>query len=142
MKHLALVTLVVLIFGGTLLAQEIPEPHDRTSPPSNARFEIVQSQIAAKWTFRLDRFTGHVAQLSVDAADNSVVWWWVTPVVGLPQVENPTRARFQLFTSGIAAKHTFLIDTDTGRTWLMVTEQAKRANGTEYEYTAWKPFTE
>jgi hypothetical protein len=134
--------LVVLIFGGTLLAQEIPEPHDRTSPPSNARFEIVQSQIAAKWTFRLDRFTGHVAQLSVDAADNTQVWWWDTPVHGLAEVQNPTRARFPLFTSGIAAKHTFLIDTDTGKTWLMVTEQAKRANGTEYEFTAWMPFTE
>ncbi|MGC9997224.1 MAG: hypothetical protein ABSE79_18055 [Terriglobia bacterium] len=142
MKHLALATLVVLIFGGTLLAQEIPEPHDRTSAPPNARFEIVQSQIAARWTFRLDRFTGRVAQLSVDAADDSVVSWWDTPVVGLPQLENPTRARFQLFTSGIAAKHTFLIDTDTGKTWLMVNEHAKRANGTEYEHIAWVPFTE
>jgi len=142
MKHLALATLVVLIFGGTLLAPEIPEPHDRTSAPPNASFEIVQSQIAARWTFRLDRFTGRVAQLSVDAADDSVVSWWDTPVVGLPQLENPTRARFQLFTSGIAAKHTFLIDTDTGKTWLMVNEHAKRANGTEYEHIAWVPFTE
>ena len=142
MRHFALVTLVVLMFGGTLLAQENAEIHQHTTPPVDARFEIVQSELAAKWTFRLDRFTGRVAQLSVDAADDSVVSWWDTPVVGLPQLENPTRARFQLFTSGIAAKHTFLIDTDTGKTWLMVNEHAKRANGTEYEHIAWVPFTE
>jgi hypothetical protein len=57
MKHLALATSVVLIFGSTLLAQEALSPteiHQHTTPPPNARFEIVQSQIAARWTFRLD----------------------------------------------------------------------------------------
>ena len=141
MKHLALTTFAVLIFGGTLLAQEIPEPHDRTSPPADARFEVVQSQIAARWTFRLDRFTGHVAQLAYrrPTDPNSPVIWQDTPVDGLKPVDNPTRPRFQIFTSGITARDTFLVDTDNGATWRVTTIHDKTAAGADIEYTAWEP---
>ena len=36
--------------------------HQSTTPPLEARFEVVQSQLAAKWTFRLDPHTGRVSQ--------------------------------------------------------------------------------
>ncbi len=141
MKHLALLTLVVLIFGGTLLAQEIPEPHDRTSPPADARFEVVESQITARLMFRLDRFTGHVAQLvSRKATDpDSPVIWQDMPVDGLRPIQNPTRPRFQIFTSGITARDTFLVDTDTGATWRLTSLHDKTAAGAEIVYDAWEP---
>lgn len=151
MKHFALTTLVMLIFGTILLAQEPTDIHQHTTPPPNARFEIVQSELTAKWTFRLDRFTGHVAQLvavNTDAKEgesvrpNGSVTWEDMSVIGIGLAEKPTRAHFQIFTSGIAAIHTFLIDTDTGKTWVLVKGQMKRDDGTECEVNLWQPFEE
>jgi hypothetical protein len=140
MKHLALVTLAMLIFGDTLLAQEIPEPHDRTSLPANARFEVVESQITARLMFRLDRFTGHVAQLAYrkPGDTDSPVVWQDMPVDGLKPVDNPTRPRFQIFTSGITARDTFLVDTDNGATWRLTTVHDKTGAGAEIVYDVWE----
>ncbi len=151
MKHLALVIFVVLMFGGTLLAQEPSNIHQHTTPPPNARFEIIQSELTAMWTFRLDRFTGHICQLvAIDTGakegesvrPNGNVTWEDMPVVGIGRVENPTRAHFQIFTSGLAAIHTYLIDTDTGKMWVLVKGQRKRDDGTKYEVNLWQPFAE
>jgi hypothetical protein len=122
-----------------VLAQSGPsDVHQKTSPPPDARFEIVQSQLAAKWTFRLDRFTGHVAQLVVTSDDDTT--WEEMPIWGLTQIPSPSRPRFQIFTSGLAARHTFLIDTTTGLTWKLVTSKKKAEDGTEYEVHSWQPF--
>ncbi len=53
-----------------------------------------------------------------------------------------TRPRFQLFTSGLAARYTFLIDGDTGKTWQMVTSKVKMPDETEQEINLWQPFQE
>jgi hypothetical protein len=126
-----------------LHAQEMPsDVHQRTAVPSNARYEIVQSEIAAKWTFRLDRFSGHVSQLVQTKAGESS--WEVMPVIALPTLttSQATRPRFQIFTSGLAAKFTFLIDTDTGKTWQLTTTKSKTPSGEEFEYNSWEPFNE
>jgi hypothetical protein len=107
----------------SLLAQQPSNLHQQTTPPPGARFEILQSQLVARLTFRLDRFTGHVAQLVKTKEDDNA--WDEMQVVGLPSIPNPARARFQLFTSGIAARHTFLIDADTGKSWVVVTAKRK-----------------
>ncbi len=138
MKHLASVVSLVLIAGSGLLAQENPAVHQQTTSPPNARFEIVQSELAARWTFRLDRFTGHVAQLS-STKDGDVIWEEMQ-VVGLQPVRSSMQAHFQLFTSGIAARHTFLIDSDSGTTWMLVTGKRRQEDGTEYEVNVWQPF--
>jgi hypothetical protein len=140
MKHLASIGFLTFVLGGTLLAQQASDIHQQTTSPPNARFEIVQSELAAKWTFRLDRFTGHVAQLvSTKGGENT---WEDMQVVGLGPVRSPTQARFQLFTSGLAAKHTFMIDTDSGNTWVIVASKRKQSDGTENEVSVWQPFVE
>ena len=93
--------------------------HQTTTPPLDARFEIVQSQLAAKWTFRLDRYTGYIHQL-VKTPDGGNAWEPML-VQGISEISNPGRPRFVIFTSGLAARHTFLIDSDTGQTWTLVT---------------------
>lgn len=45
--------------------------------------------------------------------------------------------RFQLFTSTIAARHTYLMDLLTGKTWTLTT--LTNDNGRETE-TCWRPF--
>jgi hypothetical protein len=56
----------------------------------------------------------------------------------LPVVTNPDHARFQIFTSGLAAKFTFLLDNDTGKTWQLVKTTSKNADGTESSVESWQ----
>ena len=136
-----MVCLLLSLLSAPLRAQGSPaDIHQQTTTPANARFEIVQSELAAKLAFRLDRFTGHVAQLVRTTADDNA--WEEMEVLGLPKITAPTRARFQIFTSGLAARFTFLIDTDTGNTWVVVTSKRRASNGTEYDVSLWQPLAE
>ena len=131
--------LACIAFSGSAFAQEwATRPHQQTSPPPNSRFEIIQSPLAAKWTFRLDRYSGQVWQLVKTKDDNNT--WEEMSVVDRPKLPTTPKPRFQLFTSGLAARHTFLIDADTGKTWLIVTGKRKNSDGTEYEISLWEPF--
>ena len=135
--------LIVALFSGTLPAIAQTQParlHQQTVAPDNARFEILQSTVAARHTFRLDRFTGRVWQIVLTKSDDNA--WEEMPVVAFPEVTAPTRARFQLFTSGIAVRHTFLLDTATGKSWVIVTSKEKRTDGTEFSNELWQPFAE
>jgi hypothetical protein len=118
--------------------QDVNPAHQQTTPPPNARFEIVQSPLAARWTFRLERYSGRVSQI-VSTADDYVTWEDME-VIGLPTIQAAAKPRFQIFTSGIAARHTFLLDTETGNTWRVVADKRKSPDGTEYEVYVWQPF--
>jgi hypothetical protein len=100
----------------------------------------VQSQLAAKWTFRLDRYLGRVWQLVKTNVDDNA--WEEMPVMGLPKGQSAMRPHFQIFTSGLAARHTFLVDNDTGKTWVVVVGKRKAQDGTEYEINTWQPFAD
>lgn len=141
MRALSRLLLVLSFFATPLLAQDNPNNvHHSTTPPPSARFEIVQSELAAKWTFKLDRFAGQIFQLVKTKED--VYSWEKMDVIGLPSVAQATRPRFQLFTSGLAAKFTFLIDTDTGKTWQLATAKERLADGTEQETNFWAPLAD
>jgi hypothetical protein len=140
MARVALYLVGLALCGHVIVAQQISDFQQMTSSPPNARFQIVQSELAAKWTFRLDRYTGQVDQLvHTKQGDNA---WESMPVQGLPAFLSPAKAHFQLFTSGIAAMHTFLLDTDTGKTWTLVTSIKKQDGVADQEYNAWQPFSE
>lgn len=134
----------LLFFAFSLLcsisyAQDFPNPSpQQTSAIPGARFEVVQSPIAAKWTFRLDRYTGRVWQLVKTKADSNA--WEETDVYGLAPNLQAKQPRFQIFTSGIAARHTFLIDTSNGRTWVVVQGQFTDLIGQTHETTSWELF--
>jgi hypothetical protein len=56
--------------SASLPAQEMPtDVHQSSLVSSTARYEIVQSEVAARWTFRFDRFTGHISQIVHDTDD-------------------------------------------------------------------------
>ena len=61
------------------------------------------------------------------------VKWQVVPVLGLPKITAAGGVRFQMFTSGLAGRHTFLLDTATGRSWVFT--EFKDGN-------AWAPMME
>jgi hypothetical protein len=141
MRTLLFLVLTVTCFATPNYAEDEPsDVHQTTTTPSGARYEIMQSEIAAKWTFRLDRFAGRVYQLVKTKTGDYT--WEEMEVVDRGTVSQPTRARYQLFASGIAAKFTFLIDADTGKTWLLTTSNETLPDGTEQENNSWEPFSE
>jgi len=106
-------------------------PHVQSAAPVNARYEIVQSHLAATFTFKLDKYAGRVWQLVQDA--EGYPKWQVIPVLDGPKITNPASVRFQVFTSGLAGRHTFLLDTVTGRAWVFTTFK---------DGNAWAPMPE
>lgn len=125
--------------ANTAFAQLNAATHQMTTLPSDARYEIVQSPLAAKWTFRLDRYTGQVYQFVKMENNELFVVWEAMPVEGLYDIPEPNRPRFVIFSSGIAARHTFLMDSDTGQTWMLgtVTYPAIGDSDEPLEITGW-----
>jgi len=137
----ALLVIVLLASNGYAADVDVNvHSHQLTTPPPGARFEVLQSTLAARWTFRLDRYTGRIWQLVKTTDDENT--WEEMRVFERSQIQSPTRPRFQLFTSGLAARHTFLLDGDTGRTWVVVTGKSKDKDGNEVEHHAWQPFAD
>ncbi len=59
--------------------------------------------------------------------------WEQMLVVKLPNCTNDGKIRYQLFLSGLAARHTFLMNTDNGKTWQIRSFTNKSGN----EDSAW-----
>ncbi len=128
----------MLLYSVPIQAQDANPASAMTSPVPSGRFEILQSPRAARLTFRLDRYSGRISQLVATKSDGLA--WEDTPVVDGPKVAAPTRPRFQMFTSGIAARYTFMLDTDTGKAWQSVTSKEKGRDGADVESIIWQPF--
>lgn len=107
--------LLALLIGAGLSGQDLPAPYRATSAPPGARYEVIQSPLTARWTYLLDRSGGQVWQLT----NNGTSLAWTLMTVD-PAPTRSTRPRYQLFTSSHSAKGTFLVDTDTGFTWIAV----------------------
>lgn len=110
--------------------------HSSTTLGSQSRYEIVQSTLAARWTFRFDKVCGNIGQLVTSKNDG--VTWQSMLVVGLPKCQSDSKIRYQLFTSGLAARHTFLLNTESGKTWQIRTFKDNQ----DTESSAWFPFDE
>lgn len=107
-----------------------------TPVPSDARFTVIQSEIGPKWTFKLDRLTGVVYQLITLEDENNR--WERMRIEGLPKIDNPIRPRFILFTSANGPRWTFLMDTSTGRTWILVAHEVQTSEGETTTRYAWQ----
>ena len=121
----------ILILANFFPSAYAADVHQMTNQPSYGRYQVVQSQLAAKWTFRLDRNTGRVWQLVKTKDDQPA--WQTTVVFDPPKISNPTKPRFVIFTSGLAARHTFLMDSFTGKTWQLFQD-------TSLNMVGWQPF--
>jgi hypothetical protein len=127
--------LLLALLLATFLARGQESPiNNQTVPPPNAKFEIIQAQTAVKWTFRLDRLTGEVWQLVKTKTGGNA--WESMRGVDAHQTAS-AHPHFQIFLSGLAAKCSFLIDTDSGNTWTLTT--LADDSGKEVD-NVWKPF--
>ena len=89
-----------------------------TSLGANARYQIVQSELVARVTFRVDRVCGAVSQIVADERDENS--WQAVPMENPPTCVADGRIRYQLFTSGLSVRFTYLMNTDNGATWRLV----------------------
>jgi len=86
---------------------------------TGGQFEIIQSPIARKFTFKLDKYGGYVWQL-VLADDNSFTW---QPVAILnmyqkyPDNDKNKDITYQIFMSGASVQDCILLNIKTGDTW-------------------------
>jgi hypothetical protein len=114
-----MIVVPAVVSGQSMVAQK----HQATAPPAEARFEIIQSSFVAKLTLRLDRFTGAVDQL-MTRPDSTIGW---EPIVRRshrdPDTQVAGRANYQIFTSGLAIRYTFLINVTSGATWELVEDR-------------------
>lgn len=108
--------------------------HTSTTLANQARYEIVQSTLAARFTFKVDKVCGNIFQLVLNKNDDPI--WEQMSVIKLPSCNNDGKVRYQLFLSGIAARHTFLMNTDTGKTWQVRSFTNQSGN----EATSWFPL--
>jgi hypothetical protein len=127
--------MLVLSFSSASAQQKDSVVHASTSSSPLGRYEIVQSTLAARWTFKVDRTCGQIFQY-VSTKGVSGVGWEEMLILKLPKCNNDGKIRYQIFTSGIAARHTFLMNIENGKTWTIQTSKDAQGN----EATAWVPF--
>lgn len=113
-KLFALIAMMVWLTNAQ--AQAIVRPHVKSLTPASSRFEIVQSQIVARDTFLLDKYTGSVYQV-VKKTDGDITWQEVPRSPHPLDEESSGKVNFQIFASGIVARDTFLTNVNTGATW-------------------------
>ncbi len=124
--------LLLSIFALPTVAQDARAPQ-QTAAPAESRFEIVQSELAVKFTARLDKYTGITYQL-VEKANGDLTWKLIKREEHPGDTSKiPGKVSYQIFTSGLTLKSTFLINVNTGATWQLVSDAKD-------EELSWRPI--
>ena len=114
-RFLSVLAVLVIVANPAFAQSDYLDRHETTDQPFFGCYQIVQSQKARRWTFRLNRCTGDVDQLVADSEGE--ISWESMPVGFQPDLSGETTPRFTMFLSGWAATDMFLIDTSSGATW-------------------------
>ena len=130
-KAFLTIILIILSIPSYSQDEEYPGPVSSTIPQSS-RYEIIQSNLIARFTFKIDKYSGNVYQLVSDTVDVQS-WSKMERIKHVSDViVNKSKVNYQLFTSGIAVRFTYLMNIDTGATWLLVKD--------EYGINFWDPI--
>jgi hypothetical protein len=95
----------------------------QTSLSSQQRFEVIQSNLVRRLTFKLDKFTGDVFLMVKDSNDRTVWEKMVRQRHPQDRVSNRYRVNYQISLSELVAADTFLTNISTGATWQCVQAQ-------------------
>ncbi len=84
------------------------------------RYQIVQSTIAARGTYKVDTYEGKVYQLVLDKNNNET--WELLKRVGNNNRDTMIggQQNYQIFISRLAMKFTYLINVNSGATWQLM----------------------
>lgn len=93
--------------------------NEMTTAAPDAQYELVQSNLSAKLTLRVNKYVGSVSQLM--EGPGGVLFW--RPVGRSPHKQDnkvyPGKANYQFFTSGLSVKYSYLMNVNTGATWVL-----------------------
>lgn len=94
----------------------------RTQPDEAGCFEIFVSPRQLRETYLLDECSG--ATWVIEGGEEELVWSFI-PRESQSGATASERRIYQIISSGIAAKGTYLLNTDTGATWTMKVDPEK-----------------
>jgi hypothetical protein len=110
------------------LKAELNKTQEISLKSNSPRYQIVQSSIAARGTYKVDTYEGGVYQLVVDKNNNET--WQLLRQVGNGNNDNIVKGQrnYELFLSSIAMRFTYLINLKTGATWQLVQDPNTEEN--------------
>jgi len=100
-------------------SQQIEKYQAVKTSQTGGRYEIVQSEIIRSQTFKIDKYTGTVYQF-VKTKDDLSTWQLVPKNVATFDTVIPDKINYQLFLGGIVVRDCFLLNINTGATWVLV----------------------
>lgn len=77
------------------------------------------SELGVKISFKFDKYTGNIYQM-VRAEDKSLTWQPMKKEETINDTQKPDTINYQLFSSGLGIKYTFILNTNTGLVWQLV----------------------
>ncbi|MCJ7446971.1 MAG: hypothetical protein MUO72_04710 [Bacteroidales bacterium] len=86
-----------------------------SSAPDTARYEIIQSELGARITLKIDKYDGQV-YLLVESG-KKLSWQLMAVEKHTQNKATPGKVNYQIFTSGLGVRFTFLLNVNTGATW-------------------------
>ena len=110
---------MIILFASKALAEETNR-HQFSNAPDTSRFEIIQSELAAKITLKIDKYTGRVYQLVQGTKGLS---WPLIASEKHPDDKILEKVNYQVFTSDLAVRMTYLINVNTGASWQLAADE-------------------
>lgn len=112
----------------TSLKAELNKTQEISLKANAPRYQIVQSSIAARGTYKVDTYEGKVYQLVVDRSNNET--WELLKRTGNYDNDNQVSGQrnYEIFLSTIAMRFTYLINLNTGATWQLVQDPNTEEN--------------
>jgi hypothetical protein len=111
----------------------------KTSAPPDARFEVIETNSNIRPALKLDKYTGTVYELVrnkdlVRAKDEEYAWGLTKRLPHpLDKNDSTTLVNYQIVTSSVGARYTFLVNINTGATWKLTADPDK-------EQSYWYPI--
>lgn len=107
-----------LVVNVTSFAQDFRGTNQSTSL-CGGRWEFFMSDIAVSITFIIDKYTGDILQL-VERKEKTLTWQHIQREKSNKDVQKQDLINYQLFSSGLGIRHTYLLNTSSGLTWQLV----------------------
>lgn len=112
----SLLTMVCLLGFATVVWAS---SNETTTSAPDAQYELVQSSQAVSLTLRVDKHLGSVSQL-IEGSGGVLSWKYISRT---PHKQDnkvyPGKTNYQFFTSGKGAKYSYLMNVNTGATWVL-----------------------
>lgn len=119
-----LLCLMMMLFFINILGFSQNDTYSSLQTTMDGRYEIIQSPIARKLTFKIDKVEGNVWQL-VQTSSGGVAWQTIHVALIIADDKEANSNNYRFFFSGIALKDCFIYNVKTGRCWVLVESSNK-----------------